>query len=81
MINIDNQERRMKMKIVTLHVEGMVCEGCENRIQKALKTLEEVKEVSASHTTGVVSITLEKDIDEKILIETIEDIGYDVKEG
>ena len=33
------------MKDILLHVEGMECTGCENRIQNALKDRDGVKEV------------------------------------
>ena len=36
------------MENLELKVQGMKCTGCENRIKKALTTLKEVKEVTAS---------------------------------
>lgn len=61
-------------------VEGMMCGGCENRVQNALKTLDGVKNVVASHTKGTVTVTLNKEIDRNVVKEKIQDIGYEVKE-
>ena len=60
-------------------VEGMMCNGCENRVQNALKTLEGVEEVVANHKTGTVSVTTKGEIDKNIIKEKLEDIGYEVK--
>ncbi len=67
------------MKEITFKVEGMMCKGCENRVQNALKTIKEVEEVVANHEDGTVKVTLNQDISETLIKEKIEDIGYDVK--
>ena len=61
------------MKEINLKVEGMMCTGCENRIQNA------VKSVKADHTTGTVKIEAEDGIEESKIKEKIENIGFDVK--
>ena len=48
------------MENLELKVQGMKCVGCENRIKKALTTLKEVKEVTASFKDNAVKITLKK---------------------
>ena len=59
------------MKELTLKVEGMVCNGCENRVMNALKTLEE-----ASFQTGIV--TVKGNVEQEVLEEKIETIGFTV---
>ena len=56
------------MKEVIVMVQGMMCGGCETRIQNALKVQKEVQEVKADHTTGKVMVTLREDIDEKSFV-------------
>ena len=68
------------MKEITIKVEGMVCNGCENRVQNALKNIDGVKEVIANHTNGTVIVTACNEVKENILKEKIEDIGFKVKE-
>lgn len=70
------------MKEIILNVKGMMCGGCENRIQNVVKDIEGVENVKADHNTGKVRITLNKNIEKEVISETIEDIGYEVvKEG
>lgn len=68
------------MKEVIIKVEGMMCSGCENRVQNALKEIEGVDTVVANHEEGTVKVTLASDVDVTVLNETIEDLGFDVKE-
>lgn len=68
------------MNEIIIKVEGMACTGCENRIQNALKTIDGVENVIASHTDGTVKVTLNNDVEESVLKEKIEDLGFDVKE-
>ena len=68
------------MDTITLKVEGMMCNGCENRVQNALSSINGVKQVKANHVDGTVTVTLEKEIDKNTIKEKIEDIGYEVKE-
>ena len=65
------------MKEIIIKVEGMMCEGCENRIQNSLKSIEEIENVVANHKEGTVTIVGENvDIDK--IKERIEDIGFNV---
>lgn len=67
------------MKELIFKVEGMMCGGCENRVQNAIKIIDGVKEVKADHVSGTVTVTLDKEVDNSIIKEKIEDIGYEVK--
>ena len=67
------------MKETIIKVKGMVCEGCENRVQNALKTIEGVEEVIADHNQATVKVTSKEDITKKQLEEKIEDIGFEVE--
>ena len=40
----------------TFKVEGMMCGGCENRVKNALKTIDGVEDVFASHTDKIVKV-------------------------
>lgn len=68
------------MKEIIIKVEGMVCNGCENRVKNALETIEGVENVIANHNNGTVTVTAKDGVSEKVLKEKIEDIGFDVKE-
>ncbi len=66
------------MKKVNLKINGMVCNGCENRVKKAIMNIDGVSKVNASHKKGTVTITLKKEIEEEILVKTIENLGYEI---
>ena len=68
------------MKELNIKVEGMVCNGCENRVQNAVKQIEGVERVVADYRLGTVTITLNKKVDEKLIKDKIEDIGFSVKD-
>ena len=66
------------MKEISIKVNGMMCNGCENRVQNALKTIEGVENVVADHTSGMVTVTCHNEISENTIKEKIEDIGYEI---
>lgn len=68
------------MKETIIKVEGMVCNGCENRVQNALKTIEGIENVVANHISGTVKITSKSEVTISTMKEKIEDIGFKVKE-
>ena len=68
------------MNELIFNIEGMMCNGCENRVQNALQTIEGVEKVVANHVDGTVTVTLNNDIDKSIIKEKLEDLGYEVKE-
>lgn len=68
------------MKEIIIKVEGMVCNGCENRVQNALKNISGVDNVIADHNTGIVKVILKGEVEESVIKDKIEDIGFEVKE-
>lgn len=68
------------MKEIVLKVEGMMCEGCENRIQNAVNNIEGVEKVVANHNTGIVTITANENANQEAIKEKINDIGFEVKD-
>ena len=67
------------MKEITFEVEGMMCEGCENRIQNAVKNMEGVELVVANHQENNVKLSLNENADINKIKEKIEDIGFSVE--
>lgn len=68
------------MKKINIKIEGMMCEGCENRVQKALSNISGIENVNANHKTKNVEITTNDTVNGKEIIETIEDLGYEILE-
>lgn len=59
----------------TLKVEGMMCQGCVNRVLEALKGMEVAAEVSLENKT--VSFDGSEEVVQKVASE-IEDLGFEV---
>ena len=68
------------MKEIKLKINGMMCEGCENRVKSAVSLIEGVEKVEADHNTGIVIVTSKEDIDISKIKEKIIDIGYEIEE-
>ena len=68
------------MKELKIKINGMVCEGCENRVKTALSEISGVESVDANHNTGIVTIKSENDIDATQIKERIVDLGYEIVE-
>lgn len=68
------------MNTIKLKVDGMKCEGCEKRIKNALELLEYVEEITCSHNKSEVIINATDEVNEEEIKETIEDLGFEIKE-
>lgn len=72
-----NERKEDGMK-KTLNVEGMMCEHCEARVQKALEGIDQVESVKVSHKKGTAIVRLSEDVPEETLKKAVEDQGYQV---
>jgi copper chaperone CopZ len=64
---------------VTIPVQGMTCEGCENAVKKSISSLEGVGEVTASHTDSIATVKYDKTAVTQADIELkIAEAGYTV---
>lgn len=59
-------------------VEGMMCTHCEAHVKKALESVDGVASAVASHKDGLVTVTLESNVDDGVLKSAIEAEGYKV---
>ena len=66
------------MKEIKIEVNGMVCEGCEKRVEKTVKTIKGIKKVTADHISGIVTVLAKEEITESQIKEKIENIGFEV---
>ena len=68
------------MKEMIIKVTGMMCAGCENRVQNAVKLLAGVEEVIANHENGIVKVVSTENVTIESVKEAIEDLGFDIVE-
>ena len=62
----------------TLKIEGMMCGHCEMHVKKALESIDGVKNADVSHKFGTAVVTLEKEVPNDVLKQTVSDQGYRV---
>lgn len=66
------------MKREALSVTGMSCNGCEQTVENALRTISGVTRAEADHETDTVEVVIEDDVTDEDLNDAIENAGYDV---
>lgn len=69
---------KAKMEKV-LKVEGMMCQHCQARVQKALEAVDGVQSVVVNLEEKTATVTMEKDVKPSALIQAVVDAGYQVQ--
>lgn len=67
----------MKKKIL---IEGMHCASCASNIERSLKKISGIKEVSISLVTNKAIVEFDKNVSDEELINAVKRAGYKVKE-
>lgn len=62
----------------TIKIEGMMCMHCEAHVKKALEALDGVVLAEPSHKDGTAVVTLNSEVSDTVLKETVEKQGYTV---
>lgn len=75
----------MAQKNIAFTVVGkdrLHCEGCEERVDRALKRLSGVREVEADHKTQRIEVVYDQDqVSSKQIEEKLDLLGYEVESG
>ena len=72
---LNNKEEKIMKKLI---VDGMSCNHCKMNVEKALKEIDGVETVEVNLETKEVIISSNKEIDNKVIEETIKEAGYEV---
>ncbi len=72
------EREEWKMKTVTIGIEGMACEHCSGRVDKALRALNGVSEVEVSLEKKNAVVTGGEEMDLKQLENAVTEAGYEV---
>ena len=68
------------MDSIILKINGMKCTGCSQRVEKALKNMDGIKDASVNLESRTANITYNKDaISYREICETILDLGFEVE--
>ena len=65
---------------VAIHVEGMTCNDCEQKIVQAIERIPGVTSCTASHTASRAEVVIDNPrIADDVLVKTIGSLGYEAK--
>ena len=63
----------------TIWVEGMHCENCKNRVKRTINSIDGAS-CKINLRKGRVDIEFDREIDDQVFTEAIENLGYHVKQ-
>ena len=63
----------------TFRVEGMHCENCKNRVKRTINSIDGAS-CKINLRKGRVDIEFDREIDDQVFTEAIENLGYHVKQ-
>lgn len=68
------------LRTVAIHVEGMTCNDCEQKIVKAIERIPGVSSCTASHTASEATVVIDNPrVGDDVLVQTIAALGYEAK--
>jgi Cu+-exporting ATPase len=74
-----NAAKNIAVEKISLPVEGMTCASCVARVEKAIKKIDGVKEVSVNLATEKATVEFEKSkVDVEKIANRVEDAGYKI---
>ena len=68
----DFKTKEKKMMKKTISIQGMMCPHCEATVKKALELLAQVDSAEVSHANGTAIVTLNAEVSDDILRQTVE---------
>jgi len=75
---INNTNQKGVNMIKVLKVDGMSCGHCSKKVETALSAIDGINSVKVELSTKDVTINMSKEVDEKVLVDTISEAGYEV---
>lgn len=64
------------MKKLSLHVDGMKCDGCANSVDAALSRVDGVRRADVSLDEERADLVLDDDVEKEALVRAVEEAGY-----
>ncbi len=62
-----------------IKINGMSCEHCKKRVENKLSELEGILNVNVDLDSKIATLEIEKNIDNTLLKDVVEDLGYEVE--
>ncbi|MEV0582574.1 heavy metal-associated domain-containing protein [Nonomuraea sp. NPDC050310] len=65
------------MTTATYKVTGMTCNGCATKVKNQITTVAGVSNVDIELATGHVTVTTDSTVDNAVIVDAIEETGYE----
>ena len=80
--NITKSQGKLDNEVLSISVNGLVCDFCARSIEKLFSKKESVKSINVNLEQMLITISLKKgkSLNDDILTKVITDSGYDIRE-
>ena len=80
--NVSKSQEKLENEILSISVNGLVCDFCARSIEKLFSKKESVKSININLEKMLITISLKKgkSLNDDLIKKVITDSGYDIKE-
>ena len=80
--NVTKSQEKLENEVLSISVNGLVCDFCARSIEKLFSKKESVKSINVNLEQMLITISLKKgkSLNDDIITKVIADSGYDVRE-
>ena len=80
--NVSKSQEKLENEILSISVNGLVCDFCARSIEKLFSKKESVKSINVNLEEMLITISLKKgkNLNDDIITKVITDSGYDIRE-
>ena len=80
--NITKSQEKLENEVLSISVNGLVCDFCARSIEKLFSKKESVKSINVNLEEMLITISLKKgkSLNDDIITKVITDSGYDIRE-
>ena len=80
--NVTKSQEKLENEVLSISVNGLVCDFCARSIEKLFSKKESVKSINVNLEQMLITISLKKgkSLNDDIITKVITDSGYDVRE-
>ncbi len=80
--NVTESQEKLENEVLSISVNGLVCDFCARSIEKLFSKKESVKSINVNLEQMLITISLKKGkgLNDDIITKVITDSGYDIRE-
>ena len=81
-LNVTKSKEKLENEVLSISVNGLVCDFCARSIEKLFSKKESVKSINVNLEDMLITISLKKgkSLNNDIITKVVTDSGYDIRE-